>query len=138
MTFDRPLVIDTGVLISAAIRPQSVPALALERALRHYEVCASMATLDELQQVLLRPKFDRYASAAQRQLFLDGIMLQFRLFEVTQQVAECADPKDDKFLALALAVNAELIVASDPHLTQMHPWRSIPILPPAAFLVGAR
>jgi putative PIN family toxin of toxin-antitoxin system len=138
MTFDRPLVIDTGVLISAAIRPQSVPALALERALRHYEVCASMATLDELQQVLLRPKFDRYASAAQRQLFLDGIMLQFRLVEVTQQVAECADPKDDKFLALALAVNAELIVASDPHLTQMHPWRSIPILPPAAFLVGAR
>jgi len=138
MTFDRPLVIDTGVLISAAIRPQSVPALALERALRHYEVCASMATLDELQQVLLRPKFDRYASAAQRQLFLDGIRLQFRLFEVTQQVAECADPKDDKFLALALAVNAELIVASDPHLTQMHPWRSIPILPPAAFLVGAR
>ena len=138
MTFDRPLVVDTGVLISAAIRPQSVPALALERALRHYEVCASMATLDELQQVLLRPKFDRYASAAQRQLFLDGIMLQFRLVEVTQQVAECADPKDDKFLALALAVNAELIVASDPHLTQMHPWRSIPILPPAAFLVGAR
>ena len=138
MRFDRPIVIDTGVLISAAIRPQSVPALALERALRHYEVCASMATLDELQQVLLRPKFDRYASAAQRQLFLDGIMLQFRLVEVTQQVAECADPKDDKFLALALAVNAELIVASDPHLTQMHPWRSIPILPPAAFLVGAR
>ena len=138
MRFDRPIVIDTGVLISATIRPQSVPALALERALRHYEVCASMATLDELQQVLLRPKFDRYASAAQRQLFLDGIMLQFRLVEVTQQVAECADPKDDKFLALALAVNAELIVASDPHLTQMHPWRSIPILPPAAFLVGAR
>ena len=138
MTFDRPLVIDTGVLISAAIRPQSVPALALERALRHYEVCASMATLDELQQVLLRPKFDRYASATQRQLFLDGLRLRLRMVEVTQHITECADPKDDKFLALALTVNAELIVASDPHLTQMHPWRSIPILPPAAFLVGAR
>lgn len=48
MNFDRPIVIDTGVLISAAIRPQSVPALALERALRYYEVCASSATLDEL------------------------------------------------------------------------------------------
>ena len=138
MTFDRPIVIDTGVLISAAIRPQSVPALALERALRHYDVCMSPATLGELQQVLLRPKFDRYASLAQRQVFLDGIMVHLRVVDVTQSIAECADPKDDKFLTLALTVNAELIVASDPHLTQMHPWRSIPILPPAAFLVGVR
>jgi putative PIN family toxin of toxin-antitoxin system len=136
MNFDRPIVIDTGVLISAAIRPQSVPALALERALRHYEVCASLDTLGELQQVLLRSKFDRYASAAQRETFVDGLMAHLHMVVVTQQVADCADPKDDKFLALALTVNAELIVASDPHLTQMHPWRSIPILPPAAFLVG--
>ena len=138
MRFDRPIVIDTGVLISAAIRPQSVPALALERALRHYDLFMSLATLDELQQVLLRPKFDRYANAAQRQLVLDGIKLRLRMVEVTQHITECADPKDDKFLALALTANAELIVASDPHLTQLHPWRSIPILPPAAFLVGAR
>ena len=53
-------------------------------------------------------------------------------------MSDCSDPKDDQFLALALAVNAEMIVASDPHLTQLHPWRAIPILPPAAFLVGAR
>jgi hypothetical protein len=136
MNFDRPIVIDTGVLISAAICPQSVPALALERALRHYEVCASPATLGELQQVLLRSKFDRYASAAQRQTFIDGLMAHLHMVVVTQQVADCTDPKDDKFLAIALTVNAELIVASDPHLTQMHPWRSIPILPPAAFFAG--
>jgi putative PIN family toxin of toxin-antitoxin system len=138
MNFDRTIVIDTGVLISAAIRPQSVPALALERALRHYEVCVSSATLGELQQVLLRPKFDRYASADQRQVFVEGLMRHVRMVDVTQHIAECVDLKDDKFLALALTVNAELIVASDPHLTQMHPWRSIPILPPAAFLVGVR
>jgi predicted nucleic acid-binding protein len=44
--------------------------------------------------------------------------------------------KDNKFLALAEAAEAELIVSSDAHLTDMHPWRGIPILPPAAFLVG--
>ncbi|MHB1200903.1 MAG: putative toxin-antitoxin system toxin component, PIN family [Polaromonas sp.] len=138
MRFDRPIVIDTGVLVSAAIRPQSVPALALERALLHYEVCVSPVTFAELQTVLLRPKFDRYASAAARQVFVEGLRRHLRMVEVTQEVKECADPKDDKFLALALAVSAEMIVASDPHLTQMHPWRAIPILPPAAFLVGAR
>lgn len=138
MNFDRPIVIDTGVLVSAAIRPQSVPALALERALLHYEVCASQATFAELQGVLRRSKFDRYASPETRQAFVEGLLRHLRMVEVTQLVNECSDPKDDKFLALALAVNAEMIVASDPHLTQMHPWRAIPILPPAAFLVGAR
>ncbi len=138
MNFDRPIVIDTGVLVSAAIRPQSVPALALERALLHYEVCASQATFAELQDVLSRSKFDRYASPQMRQAFVDGLWRHLRMVEVNQLVSDCRDPKDDKFLALALAVNAEMIVASDPHLTQMHPWRAIPILPPAAFLVGAR
>ena len=138
MSFDRPIVIDTGVWVNAAIRPQSVPALALERALLHYEVCVSPATLAELQTVLLLPKFERYASITARQAFVDGLSLHLRRVEVTQQVKECIDPKDDKFLALALAVSAEMIVASDPHLTQMHPWRAIPILPPAAFLVYAR
>jgi len=135
MRFARPVVIDTGVLISAAIRAQSVPAMALERALLHHEVCASTETLAELNEVLLRPKFDRYASAAMRQAFLQGLLAHLRVVEVTEQVRECNDPKDDKFLSLAWAVGAELIVASDPHLTQMHPWRTIPILPPAAFLV---
>jgi uncharacterized protein len=138
MNFARPIVVDTGVLVSAAIRPQSVPALALERALLHYDVCASLATFAELQTVLLRSKFDRYASAAARQLFVQGLEQHLRMVEVTQQVTDCTDPKDNKFLALALAVGAEMLIASDPHLTQMHPWRSIPILPPAAFLVSAR
>ncbi len=136
MSFDRPIVIDTGILVSAAIGAQSVPALALERALLHYEVCASAETLAELERVLMRPKFDRYLGVAQRQVFLNGLTPYLRMAEVTRPITECADPKDDKFLALALAVNAELILASDPHLTQMHPWRGIPILPPAAFLVG--
>ncbi len=138
MNFARPIVIDTGVLVSAAIRPQSVPALALERALLHYDVCASLATFAELQAVLLRLKFDRYASAALRQAFVEGLSQHLRMVEVTQQVTDCADPKDNNFLALALTVSAEMIVASDPYLTRMHPWRAIPILPPAAFLVGAR
>ena len=138
MNFARPLVIDTGALVSAAIRPQSVPALALEQALLYCDVCASPATFAELRSVLLRSKFDRYAPQTARQAFVQGLSEHLRMLEVTQQVTDCADPKDNKFLALALTVNAEMIIASDPHLTQMHPWRGIPILPPAAFSVGAR
>ena len=51
-------------------------------------------------------------------------------------VADCVDPKDNQFLALAETAGADLIVASAPHLTSMHPWRGIAILPPRAFLVA--
>ena len=138
MSFARRIVIDTGILVSAAIRPESVPALAVEKALLYFEVCASDETWAELDMVLTRPKFDTYAAPELRRAFLDGLRTRLRMIDVTQIVTDCPDPKDNKFLALADTAEAEMIVASDPHLTQMHPWRGIPILPPAAFLVGIR
>jgi putative PIN family toxin of toxin-antitoxin system len=138
MSFARRIVIDTGVLVSAAIRPESIPALALEKALLHFEVCASEETLTELSTVLLRRKFDRYATMKLRQAFVAGFRERVVLFVVTNEVEDCPDPKDNKFLALAELAEAELIVASDPHLTSMHPWRGIPVMPPAPFLIGIR
>jgi len=138
MSFARRIVIDTGVLVSAAIRPASVPALAVEKALLQFDVCVSEATWAELQEVLTRPKFDRYTAPALRLDFLQGLRQRTVNIAVTEEVADCPDLKDNKFLALAAAAEAELILASDPHLTGLHPWRGIPILPPAAFLVGIR
>lgn len=138
MSFARRIVIDTGVLVSAAIRTGSVPALALEKAFLQFDVCASEATLRELEAVLRRDKFDRYAPRALREDFIAGIRQRSACFDVVEDVRDCADPQDNMFLALAAAAEAEIIVASDPHLTAMHPWRGIPILPPAAFLVGIR
>lgn len=138
MSFARRVVFDTGVLVSAAILPESTPALALEKAWLHFELCVSAATLAELETVLMRSKFDRYASAAIRQAFIAGICQHARLVTVEQEVNDCPDPADNKFLALADAADAELVVSSDPHLTDMHPWRGIPIMPPAAFLVAIR
>ncbi|MDD5295803.1 MAG: putative toxin-antitoxin system toxin component, PIN family [Rhodocyclaceae bacterium] len=138
MNFARRIVIDTGVLVSAAIRPTSVPALAFEKALLRFEVCASDETLAELETVLSRPKFDAYLAPSLRQEFIAGFRDRIIMVQVSRVVSDCPDPKDNKFLALAEAAEAELIVASDPHLTRLHPWRGIPIIPPAAFLVGIR
>jgi len=138
MSFVRRIVIDTGVLVSAAIRPESVPALALEKALLQFDVCVSEQTWAELEEVLMRPKFDRYASHEARRQFLEGLRPRTQTFSMIEAVSDCPDPKDNKFLALAAAADAELILASDPHLTGLNPWRGIPILPPTAFLVGIR
>jgi putative PIN family toxin of toxin-antitoxin system len=138
MSFDRRIVVDTGVLISAAIRPQSIPALALEKALLLFEVCASRSTLAELQRVLMAERFERYRPLASREQFLEGFVQRARRFEVSITVTDCRDPGDNQFLELAETAEAELIVSTDTDLQVLHPWRGIPILPPSAFLLGVR
>ena len=138
MSFDRRIVFDTGVLVSAALRTASVPALALEKAFLNFDVCASDLTLKELAEVLMRSKFDGYCPTAVRQRFVDGFSDRVLRIGVSATVTDCIDPKDNKFLELALDAEAELIVASDTHLTRLHPWRGIPVMPPSAFLVGVR
>ena len=48
--------------------------------------------------------------------------------EVTTPVTECRDPKDDKFLELAISAKADVLVSSDVHLLEMHPFRGVQIL----------
>ena len=138
MNFARRIVADTGILVSAAIRRDSIPALALEKAFLLFEVCVCVSTLAELEMVLLRAKFDRYLDRAEREAFIAGFHERALMLPVSQTVTDCPDPKDNIFLALADSAQAEMLISSDPHLVDMHPWRGIPILPPAAFLVGIR
>ncbi len=54
-----------------------------------------------------------------------------------ERVADCRDPGDDKYLELALAGQADVIVSSDRDLLDLDPWRGIPIVTPAGFLALA-
>ena len=47
---------------------------------------------------------------------------------------DCRDPKDDKFLEVALNGRADLIVTGDADLLRMNAWRDIEILSPADYL----
>ena len=53
-------------------------------------------------------------------------------------LADCRDAKDNKYLELALAASAAVIVSSDADLLTLHPWRGLRILRPAEFLASAR
>jgi hypothetical protein len=55
-------------------------------------------------------------------------------FDPVVRVTDCRDPKDDKYLELALAAGAEVIVSSDDDLLVLHPWRGTRILNPADYL----
>jgi len=46
----------------------------------------------------------------------------------------CRDPRDDKFLELAVDGRADLILTGDSDLLTLHPFRGIAILTPAQYL----
>lgn len=58
-------------------------------------------------------------------------------FEPAVRVPDCRDPKDDKYLELALSTGAETIVSSDSDLLVLDPWRNIRILSPGEYLTVA-
>jgi len=133
------VIFGTSTLVSAVLRPGSIPDRALLKALRTCDVCASLETLAELELVLGREKFDRYQDREFRLAFVALIRRTVRLFAVTDADSAlvdppCRDSKDDKFLALALVADADLLVCSDEDLLVLHPWRGVRIVAPAEFL----
>ncbi len=129
------LVFDTNTLISAAILKSSVPAEVFDRAIFYHIIIYSFETLVELTDVLFRSKFDKYISASDRKLFLNKFLIKsFELRNPDSIITDCRDPKDNKFLELAIDGKAQYIITGDPDLLVMHPYHTISIITPAQFL----
>ena len=56
---------------------------------------------------------------------------------ITERVEICRDPRDDKFLELALAGRADFLLTGDADLLALHPFRGTTILTPTAYLAGS-
>ncbi|HWY55729.1 MAG TPA: putative toxin-antitoxin system toxin component, PIN family [Terriglobales bacterium] len=128
------IVADTNCLVSRLLLPSSVPGDAVRTAADSGLLLVSEATMNELADVLARAKFDRYINLADRQQFLRLLGRVAEFVPVVYPVRECRDPKDDKFLEVALNGNADLILTGDTDLLALHPWRGIAILLPAKYL----
>jgi uncharacterized protein len=131
MNFVRKrVVIDTSSLISALLKPLSIPAQTLAFLGSHCDLMASVETLAELENVLGRSYLDRYRSLEERADFLEKYREMVQVIDVLEEVQDCRAPKDDKFLSLALAAKVDLIVSSDADLQVLNPYRGIPVLSP--------
>jgi putative PIN family toxin of toxin-antitoxin system len=134
MTDRGRFVFDTNVIVSALLMKKSVARDALDRARAAGEILLSLEVIEELHDVLGRPAFDRYIDEEDRLRFLALLVKEGTLVDISEQVKECRDPKDDKFLELAVNGEATLIVSGDKDLQELHPFRDIPILSPREFL----
>ncbi|EKQ68028.1 putative toxin-antitoxin system toxin component, PIN family [Leptolyngbyaceae cyanobacterium JSC-12] len=127
-------VFDTNVLVSALLFENSKPAQALRYALANGEVLLSLDLLEELNEVLGRERFNQYLTAEEREEFLEALIERAVLVEITENVQECRDPKDDKVLELALNGEAQYIVSGDRDLLVLHPFRDVLVITADEFL----
>jgi len=130
------IVIDTNIIVSAIVFPASGAMAVLIKALNRYSVVVSGSTWDELASVLQRPKFDSRLPLAKRLLALTELARNVREVKVTSVITDCRDPKDNKFLALAIDGAATVIVTGDNDLLVLNPYRSIVVCKASDFLTA--
>lgn len=94
----------------------------------------SVPVLEELNDVLSREKFQRYILSDDREVFLEAFIDRTVIIDTVEQILDCRDPKDNKFLELAVSGKADCIVSGDDDLLILNPFRGIEILSPDEFL----
>jgi uncharacterized protein len=127
------VVLDTNVLVSAALKRISTPAAAVGAVERSGVLLKSSATERQLFDVVARPYFVPLIGH-DMQTWLRKLMAAAELIAVTERIAACRDPTDDKFLELAVSGHGDVIVSGDADLLALSPFRDIPIVTPAAFV----
>jgi len=130
------VVIDTNVLVSAALKDKSLPAVAVRLVARRGVLLKSSATERQLFDVLARPYLASLIDHAARE-WLNKLLAAAETVTLTERIVACRDPTDDKFLELAVSGRADFIVSGDADLLALNPFRDIPIVPPAVFVQGA-
>ena len=66
--------------------------------------------------------------------WLESVLAAAELVSITEPIVACRDPKDDKFLELAVNGGADVIVSGDADLLVLNPFRGIAIISPAVFV----
>lgn len=128
-------VVDPNVLISSRISDLGHPARIVRAADEGgFELVLSGRLLEEFYDVLMRPRFRRYATEEEVEDFLFGLREKGVFFEdVETERMVPDDPKDDYLVALAHTSNADYLVSGDQHLAGVKGKVPVTVLTPRQF-----
>ena len=129
------VVLDANVLVSAAISAAGPPRQIVSAWVDgRFELIASPALLEELSDVLARPRFRRFISIATAGDFIDGLAEDAEILDdPPAQPGLSPDPDDDYLITLARAAKADYLVSGDRHLLDLTD-PDPPVLTPRQFL----
>lgn len=127
-------VFDTNSLISAHLLDKSESRKAYNKALDKGILIYSAATFDKFARTFIRSKFERYLSLEKQLSVIREFQSRGALIRVGVSITDCRDPKDNKFLELAISANGSGIITGDDDLLILNPFREIPIMNASDFL----
>jgi len=131
------VVVDTNVLLSAALAPTGAPARLLDRLLACGVLVFSPATFAELQTRIWKPNFDRYLSMERRRKLLGEFNASAWWVEIPESISAqrfSRDATDDAFIHAVVAAGGTRLVSGDDDLLCLHPLGALHILSPRSAL----
>jgi putative PIN family toxin of toxin-antitoxin system len=126
-------VLDTNVVVSAVVfggKPREVLYACIRGMV---QMAVSDILLQEIQNVLIRPKFGYSASAAH--LVIDELMAIATLVHPVRKISLITeDPADNRILECAVEGQAHFVVSGDTHLLKLKRFQDIVIVNSVEFL----
>ena len=138
----RRVVLDTNVLISAALTKRGPPAQLVRHVFALATPVWSTTTFTEFESRLWKPKFDRYLDLDDRRSLLHDARTIGLWIDIPPHLAQqhySRDPTDDVFVQTVLAAQATWLVTGDQDLLAVPPGlvEGLKILTPAQALEAA-
>jgi uncharacterized protein len=130
----KRFVFDTNVLFSSILSTSAVSKRAFDKAFERGIILFSQYTFEEVENVFYRPKLQKYIDTELRDEFYALTLKKIHFMEVEKRIVICRDPKDDKFLDIAVQGNADFIITGDDDLLVLNPFRNIQIIQPSELL----
>ena len=137
----KSAVVDTSVLVSAFLFPESVPGRVLTLADEGlYRLHVSPIILEELKRSLRNPRLKQSYSYSNAQIdaWCDRLHATGNIVPepLPQIEGVCRDPDDDHVIAAAVATKADAIVTGDKDLLVLGRYQDILIHSPKDFLAA--
>ncbi len=129
------LILDTNILVSAFVFKSENANIVVRHAAKKHTLLFSESTFKELKSTLLKPKFAELVELPTISNFIINLVRIGEFIELAEKITVCRDPKDNKFLELAVAGNADCIVTGDKDLLVLNLFRGIKIISPSDFLI---
>jgi len=127
------VVLDTNVIVSAFLKPQSKPARILRLILQgEVRIIINEPILSEYYQVLSRPKFG--LDRRDIQFFLDFFRAKGTVAPAVPELFHLPDPDDEIFLEAALGAKADVLITGNKKHFPKGLTKGLRILNPDEFL----
>lgn len=127
------VVLDTNVLVASAYNAESASRRIVE-ACRRGEIVLIVSPAIRREYDRILPRAIRRPGAREE---IDELLEQAEIVtpaETPRVVPD--DPEDDKFIAAALAADADALITNDEHLLSVAPQAQVRVLQPSAFLAA--